>query len=598
MTVVSTSGTPARVGALAGENAGSVTGARATGAVTAETRGAASTYTQTGGLIGFNDTGGAILASYAAVNVIGNAADEAQAGGLVGRNRGSISASFATGDVSVDGITGNPLDDGYAGGLVGVNSGAITAAYAWGDLDANATNVITGGLVGENKDSGGVITATYAIGAHTTATDATPEKGGLVGKNTGSATVSDSYWDSTISGITGTGQGTSKTTSQLQTPTAYGTGSSIYVNWNVDVDGDNTNDDPWDFGTASEYPVLKYTDVPANAATQRTVLGQVTGVAASWSSTNNVTVSWTAVTGADRYKVQWRQSGVDAAYSVTRQKVASPGSKITIDISVADGMAIGQTYHVQVIAAKAAVLDGDPSSEVKINVGQDYDADDDGMIEVKSLEQLNAIRWDLDADGVASSGNEMSYTGDTGAFPKAAEGMGCNEDETASADQVCTGLRAWGESGLQHQQQQYQQRQSHRRGHRRHLLQQRQRLGPHRRRERQPVHGQLRRQHVHHKQPLHRPHHGRLRGPVRLPERRQRHDGEERLPGECGRDAERHVGQQRPRGRSGGARRQRRCGDRGQLHHGPGAGRRIGYGAGNPHQLPPGIPTWAGWWAD
>ena len=49
---------------------------------------------------------------------------------------------------------------------------------------------------------------------------------------------------------------------QLQEPTGY-TGT-IYANWNSDVDGDPTtgdadgNDDPWDFGTSSQYPVLKY----------------------------------------------------------------------------------------------------------------------------------------------------------------------------------------------------------------------------------------------------------------------------------------------------------------------------------------------------
>lgn len=30
----------------------------------------------------------------------------------------------------------------------------------------------------------------------------------------------------------------------------------------------------------------------------------------------------------------------------------------------------------------------------------DYDADDDGLIEIEWLEQLDAVRWDLDGDGV------------------------------------------------------------------------------------------------------------------------------------------------------------------------------------------------------
>ena len=49
----------------------------------------------------------------------------------------------------------------------------------------------------------------------------------------------------------------------------------------------------------------------------------------------------------------------------------------------------------------------------------DYDADDDGLIEVADLAQLNAIRWDLDGDGVAS---EAGYAT---AFPDAPADMGC-----------------------------------------------------------------------------------------------------------------------------------------------------------------------------
>ena len=49
----------------------------------------------------------------------------------------------------------------------------------------------------------------------------------------------------------------------------------------------------------------------------------------------------------------------------------------------------------------------------------DYDADDDGLIEVANLAQLNAIRWDLDGDGVTTD------SGYGAAFPGAISGMGC-----------------------------------------------------------------------------------------------------------------------------------------------------------------------------
>ena len=50
----------------------------------------------------------------------------------------------------------------------------------------------------------------------------------------------------------------------------------------------------------------------------------------------------------------------------------------------------------------------------------DYDADDDGLIEVGSLAQLDAIRYDLDGDG--SPTNSTAYDA---AFPNAQSGMGC-----------------------------------------------------------------------------------------------------------------------------------------------------------------------------
>ena len=55
----------------------------------------------------------------------------------------------------------------------------------------------------------------------------------------------------------------------------------------------------------------------------------------------------------------------------------------------------------------------------------DYDSDDDGLIEIRALEQLNAVRWDLNGDGEADS--EASRDAYAAAFPGAVSGMGCAE---------------------------------------------------------------------------------------------------------------------------------------------------------------------------
>ena len=93
------------------------------------------------------------------------------------------------------------------------------------------------------------------------------------------------------------------------------------------------------------------------------------------------------------------------------------------------------------LAATKTGYDDGPWVWATASPGKDYDTDDDGLLEITTLAQLNAMRWDMDGDGVPSSGNETAYNK---AFPKAHAAMGCNEDETDSANQVFSGyeLRA------------------------------------------------------------------------------------------------------------------------------------------------------------
>ena len=183
-----------------------------------------------GGVVGWNE--GAIRASYARGRVRGSGE---LVGGLVGLNLGVIAASYTGVDVT---------GDSNVGGLAGMNSGQISAGYAGHRVTATGAGRV-GGLVGWNV---GAITASYARGEVT----GRGASGGLVGSNEG--TVTASYWDTTTSGRSASDGGVGQTTGALQTPTGYG---GIYAGWNVDVDGVTGGDDPWDFRTAAQYPVLR-----------------------------------------------------------------------------------------------------------------------------------------------------------------------------------------------------------------------------------------------------------------------------------------------------------------------------------------------------
>ena len=189
--------------------------------------------TDVGGLVGYNN--GTVSTCY----VTGAVSSGNNVGGLVGSNRGTITASYATASVAGNGNN--------TGGLVGSNRGTITASYAAGGVKGAGGNV--GGLVGSNR---GTITASYAAGV---VKGAGSNVGGLVG-TAPAGTVTNSYWDTGITGQSGSAAGTGKTTRELQSPTGY---AGIYTGWNVDVDGVTGADDPWQFSQwGNHFPVLKY----------------------------------------------------------------------------------------------------------------------------------------------------------------------------------------------------------------------------------------------------------------------------------------------------------------------------------------------------
>ena len=343
------------------------------------------------------------------------------AGGLVGSSEGKISASYVTGSVRGEHY--------YVGGLVGENrgSGVITACYS--TAGAGARLDYTGGLVGI-QESGGRIIASYATG------EIYGDGGsGFVDRNNGS--ISSSYWDTQTSRrnrgvLHGSGSGVEgKKTFELRSPTAY---AGIYAAWNVDVDGVTGNDNPWDFGTETQYPVLQYGFSSAAVALQKDSQPdisadgslrelRVTSAAAvmtlpnlfSGSLERGVT-SYTVKVGTDVERVTVSATASHAkatvAYSPADADPVAAGHQAAI-------AAIGTIITVTVTAQDGSVT----SYAVTVRVSRDYDGDEDGLIEVRTLAQLNAIRWDMNGDGVADSvANSLSYAT---AFPEVATGIGC-----------------------------------------------------------------------------------------------------------------------------------------------------------------------------
>ena len=215
-------------GGLAGVNSGVVAASYATGSVSGNG------LANVGGLVGVNETEGKIITSYA-TGVVSGQGDNF--GGLAGVNSGVIAASYAAGNVSGEGFAD-------VGGLVGDNqyTGVITAAYAVGSVSGRADR--HGGLIGLNQ---GVVTVCFSTG------EVPQDGGGLIERNGDDGAVTNCYWDTETSGQTESAGGDAKTTAELQSPTGY---AGPYADWNVDLDGDGSSDDPWKFGSATEYPVL------------------------------------------------------------------------------------------------------------------------------------------------------------------------------------------------------------------------------------------------------------------------------------------------------------------------------------------------------
>ena len=140
---------------------------------------------------------------------------------------------------------------------------------------------------------------------------------------------------------------------------------------------------------------------------------------------NSLSVSWTAVTGAEGYVLQWK-TAADPFFNASRQRTLT-GAAFTHT-----GLTGAHTYRV--FAVKRGEPHGPVSAEVTGSPSTtiDYDSDDDGLIEITKIEQLRAIHYDLDADGLVTGTNQSKYRAEfpsavsyTGSTPLGCPSTGC-----------------------------------------------------------------------------------------------------------------------------------------------------------------------------
>ena len=328
---------------------------------------------------------GRIVNSYASGRVAGDTA----VGGLVGRNDrdSEISSSYALGDVS--GNLG-------VGGLVGWNFGAMRDVYASSNISGSRS---VGGLVGGSWTGANAIINSYAVAS----VQGVHDVGGLAGHSAGG--VIDSYWDTVVSGLSQSGGGSGRTTADLQRPTEA---TGIYVNWNASN---------WHFGTAEQYPVLKYvqsddsstpacettppdTELPDCNAIQTYGLMdlEVSDLAELMPKFRTSALRYNINVEQDTRSLHFIPSANerDAVIHITNHRGFSEtidsgttSSKVPLNPTVDNTITI-------TVEGKTVVSYRFDINYFSSELGRKADADSDGLIEIYYLEDLNAMRHSLD----------------------------------------------------------------------------------------------------------------------------------------------------------------------------------------------------------
>ena len=367
-------------------------------------------------------------------------ANSVQTGALAGVAYGRIAASYVVGGT----VTGGWGVGGLVGALTGAK-GKVVASYTNVSVSAATVppNRAKGGLIG-GADDMSVVSASYSIGR---VAETGNQDGGLIGSRGSSVKIQSSYFDrgrTAQIACCGTNvpspDRSSKTSAELRAPTtAVGT---IYAGWDqLDLDGDGDfNDAPWDFGSSSDYPVLRGvsarypTGNSTNVGVQRRLqppvlvtLSQRGDDPIAEGSTVTYAVELDGVVGMATMNWLVETVGVGPVYAEAADFSGATRGTITLvntdsavfSIWIAEDGTLErrESYRVRVSnlqgpdnvrlsAASSAVV------SVIASNGNDYDPDDNNLIDVMTTTQLSAIRYDLGGmglRGVADGDDAAAY---------------------------------------------------------------------------------------------------------------------------------------------------------------------------------------------
>ena len=163
----------------------------------------------------------------------------------------------------------------------------------------------------------------------------------------------------------------------------------------------------------------------------RTAPGAPTGLTAI-PADSGARLLWTAPSTdpaeVSRYTVEHADNAEFAGSQTVDTTASDPnaGTQAPTELTVT-GLTNGTETHFRVRAVRVSAMTDFPGDWSDPSMATpsgpvDYDSDGDGLIEITTLAQLNAVRWDLEGRGQPVQGHEIDYAF---AFPVPLEGMGC-----------------------------------------------------------------------------------------------------------------------------------------------------------------------------